>query len=258
MLVQFGRKIPLRDYALRHLTPAMLECTTDGEPVDPWVDGATVIVHAPKNITKSGKSYDAAYTAQDMAGIPDHEEGAARFLLELWFSAGGALEWFREQAPKGADTDVMFPINANKGAKGHGERVVRASIRMAAGGLTSEWRTVVMRHGPALGVNVRRLRQINGGLGIHSLRYLFGRYWAAIQAQLVYASEMLHHNDLDITIDRYVGRSNTTMSRDVMAVEEVRGAGRELVSNDPEGMAAVIAAQARQIALLHQQLAAKG
>jgi hypothetical protein len=69
---------------------------------------------------------------------------------------------------------------------------------------------------------------------------------------------MLHHNDLDITIDRYVGRSNTTMSRDVMAVEEVRGAGRELVSNDPEGMAAVIAAQARQIALLHQQLAAKG
>jgi hypothetical protein len=116
----------------------------------------------------------------------------------------------------------------------------------------------VVRHGRALGVDVDRLRQINGGLGIHSLRYLFGRYWAAIQGQLVYASEMLHHNDLDITLKRYVGPSSTTLSRDVMAVDEMRGAGQEFAPNDSEGMSAALAAKEREIALLRQQLAAKG
>jgi hypothetical protein len=258
VLVQFGRKVPLRDDALCHLSPAMLESTKDGEKVDPWVDGATVIVHVPGDFTKNGKPYDVAYVAHDMAGLPGHEEGAARFLLELWLSPGGALEWFQEQAPDGVDTDVLFPINANKGVKGHGERGARTSIRMAEGGLTSDWRTAVVRHGRALGVDVSRLRQINGGLGIHSLRYLFGRYWAAIRGQLVYASEMLHHNDLDITIKRYVGPSSTTLSRDVMAEDGVRRAGQEFAPNDSEGMSAALAAKEREIALLRQQLAAKG
>jgi hypothetical protein len=43
-----------------------------------------------------------------------------------------------------------------------------------------------------------------------------------------------------------------------MAVDGMRAAGQELVPNDPEVMSAVIAAQDREIAMLRQQLAAKG
>jgi hypothetical protein len=259
MLAQFTRKVPLRESALRNLSLSMFKATKGGKVVALWVEGAEVLVHVDKKFTKNGEDYDAAYISRDAAGQSGQEEGAARWLLELWFGAGGGREWFVEQAAKGIATDVVFPININKGTVGHGERPERTSLRMAEGGLSSDWRTMLEEHGDALGIDVEQLRSVQGGLGIHSVRYLFGRYWAAVRGQLVWASEMLHHSDLKVTISRYVGRSAGSVTYDVIA-EQATTLGSVTAAatqSAPDAMATLVITQAREIEMLRQQIASR-
>ncbi len=218
LLVQLTRKIPLREKALRNLTPSMLIATKNGQACNLWEDEAMVQVRVPGTYTKNGKPYEAAYVASDQVGVPAHEKGAARWLLELWFAPGGGRDRLLEMAPTTVkQLAYVFPAAANRGIDGHGKRKARTSLRMADGGLTADWKAALLRHHVTLGVDLLALEQVQGGCGIHSVRYLFGRYWAAVKGLLSYASDLLQHSNLEITKRRYCGPEGSGISHEVEA-----------------------------------------
>lgn len=215
-LAQFIRKVPLREDALRQLTPAMItvrDATSSGVHI--WDSGTVVLVQVPDEFTKNGEPYRVAYIAKTGAGQAGQEDGAARWLLELFLAPGGARDRFIEEVSDDVDASALFLVNPRRGAFGHGERHPRTSLAFADNALSNEWRTMVTTFAPELGIDLQALRTIHGGLGVHSARYLFGRYWAHERQMLEYASDMLHHGDLVITKMRYVGTDATSRSHDV-------------------------------------------
>jgi len=242
-LAQLVRKIPLRQKALRHLKVGMIAVPgTRDTAVRPWDVGTTVLVTVPGTFTKNGEPYRVAYVSKDGAGQPAQEEGAARWLLELYLAEGGGRDWFVAAAPAGTDTSAAFPLNARRGNNGHGVRRARTSLTFADEGLSSEWRVMVLQFASALGIDLDALRAIQGGLGLHSIRYLFGRYWAHVRQQLEFASDMLHHGDIKITKEKYVGTDPTAKSHDVMehappAVQTGGDAACQLVRLEEENAA---------------------
>ncbi len=108
---------------------------------------------------------------------------------------------------------------ANRGNVGHGERKARTSLRMADGELTADRKAALLRHHRTLGVDLLALEQVQGGCGIHSVRYLFGRYWAAVMGLLSYASDLLPHSSLEITKRRYSGLEGSGISHEVDAAK---------------------------------------
>jgi hypothetical protein len=90
-------------------------------------------------------------------------------------------------------------------------------LRYAREGLSVEWGRIVRKFAVALRVDLARLAKVHGGLGIHSVRSLYGRYWGHYQGMLSATADMLHHGDIDITKKRYIGNNPSEITLEVMA-----------------------------------------
>jgi hypothetical protein len=179
--------------------------------------GTAVMVTVPGAVTKNGSLYQVPYIASAVAGDAVHEAGAARELLELYFGPGGILDWLHREAEPGRASRHVFVPNARRGEKGHGRRTARAVLRYAREGLSVEWGRIVRKFAVALRVDLARLAKVHGGLGIHSVRSLYGRYWGHYQGMLSATADMLHHGDIDITKKRYIGNNPSEITLEVMA-----------------------------------------
>lgn len=216
-LTQFGRKLPLRERALRELRRSMIEARTrDGRAAQPWDPGAVVRVTVPGEFTKSGDPYVQAYVGLDQAGVPEHEADAARWLIELWLAPGGGLDLLIAGAPPSVardEQDYVLPADPARGQHGHGRRDPRTTMRFSEESLSADVQRIIRRHGRTLGIDLKALASIHGGETAHIFRYLAGRYWAHARKDIDYASDLLHHGDLVVTKRRYVGADRGTTSR---------------------------------------------
>lgn len=216
-LTQFVRKIPLRERALIALRSDMIVATdAEGRPARPWDPGTTVMVTVPGRVTKNTGKYQVPYVARAVAGDPAHEAGAARELMELYLGVGGALDWLDGGIAPARGVRHVFVPEPARGVRGHGRRRERKVLRYAREGLSAEWGRIVRRYAVALRVDLARLAAVHGGLGIHSVRALYGRFWGHYMGMLSAAADMLHHGDIEITKQRYIGNNPSEITLEVM------------------------------------------
>jgi hypothetical protein len=76
--------------------------------------------------------------------------------------------------------------------------------------ISNAFRSAVIAHARALCVDVRHLKRVYGALRIHTVRRLFGSYWAP--KRLIETSRLLHHRDPAFTAARYCAQDERTMS----------------------------------------------
>lgn len=211
VLVNFARLVPVRRKATTGLelgmwTNAGAE-SDDGLPPEPWQ--GEILLDFPRRLAKNKKAFRVNYIPARCVGDPLYEQGARRHLLYLYFSPGGAREILLTPADEtSADSPYVFPAEV--------ARAGRQDCRWDRTAMSTHFKETVLRHAAALNINVRRLRQLFGGLSFHAVRLLFGTYWANQgEHGLALAAMFLHHGNLQTTIDHYLGICPSTAAREV-------------------------------------------
>jgi hypothetical protein len=192
---------------------------------------------------KSGRDFQPSLIlakhvrTSEQAGSDAREAALCRPLLQLWFAAGGAREFCCTVAPAAASggntTPVvrelpwLFPdLLDEEGAAERPDARRRATARRrprpdARSGywerprLSAAFREAVSRHAPSLGLELSRLRGLRGARGFHTIRRLFGTFWAP--RNLVHTSRLLDHRNVAITAAIYTASDERVISLDASA-----------------------------------------
>jgi hypothetical protein len=166
-------------------------------------------------------------------GDPNREHHLRRDLFELWFMDGGGRDVCRTQVDARTgrrtlqDVPWLFPdavgdeygtARGRPPVRGHaakGRKVNAAPGRWRRTRLSAAFKRVVTRHAVSLSINLAVLQQIEGALGYHTVRRLFGSYWAP--RNLLVCSRLLDHTDIKLTADIYCGQDVRSMTLDLAA-----------------------------------------
>jgi len=203
----------------------------------------------PASVMKSKRPFKPALilpehvTAGEVVGSAAHEASIRRDLMQLWFMPGGGRDGCRtvRDPITGArvllDVDWVFPDSAcgphsRPASSGRSTTRITASsvaakgprptgkVRSHAGlwiraSLSAAFKRAVLRHARELFLDANRLRATRGATGFHTVRRLFGTYWAP--KHLVWTSRLLDHTSVEMTLRIYVAQDERTMSLNVGA-----------------------------------------
>jgi hypothetical protein len=196
-------------------------------------------INAPGRKMKSKRDFPGRLIQAEHVRTPEREgdlvreQRLRRDLIELWFMNGGGRDACRTQVDEltGARTlqDVtwLFPDSVGDDygtargrppVRGHGakgRKLNTAPGRWRRTRLSAAFERAVRRHAVALSINLTALGQINGALTYHTIRRLFGSYWAP--RNLLVCSRLLDHTDIKLTADIYCGQDVRSMTLDLAA-----------------------------------------
>jgi hypothetical protein len=185
LLLHLLRLMPLRSREVVQLTRAMFTARLAGRPAEIWTAGARVEVLVPAAVMKASRHREGILA--DTGDDATTESRFMRRLFELYLMPGGARDVL------GASGDWFFVSDT-----GGRLRPVSAS---------QVFQNEVLRYAAALAMDPDQLRRLYGACRVHAVRALVGRYFAHDLGNPFHAMVLLHHKDLKITVERYVGLS---------------------------------------------------
>ena len=241
VVLTIAQRVPLRGNTFSRLTVDMWQSSpVRGDPrrvVDPW-DGS-IRLDIPGSIMKSRRDFRPCIITPEnvrssaQMGSGDHETALCRPLLELWFAPGGAREFCCTVRPHGDSSPQIISVPwlfPDILQESHTDLAIRRGRRRQHPGkrrranalgrwdrmwLSRSFRDAVIRNANSLGLEPDRLRSVRGALGFHSIRRLFGTYWAP--TRLVYTSRLLDHRDIAFTAAVYTAQDESVISLDAAA-----------------------------------------
>lgn len=167
----------------------------------------------------------------ESGGDPERERRLRRDLFQMWFMGGGGRDICRTRVDHETGTaelqDVpwLFPdapgdeygtVRGRPPLRGHaakGRKTNSSPGRWTRHRLSDAFTRAVRRHAVALGVDLSALEGINGALAFHTVRRLFGSYWAP--KNLLVCSRLLDHTDIKLTADIYCAQDVRSMTLDL-------------------------------------------
>jgi len=262
MLVNLVRKVPLRARALSELRLDSWESTLDGQRAEVWtLRTSSMLRISGWAITTKGRDFIGPYIRPECVGDPDFEAFARRELLELFLRPHGARNFLltqwrtdevksqhgrsesRRVATAVVESPYLLPSSATFGNCGRGtprETRLLTGLRWQHASLSVHFESVVRAHTKQLKLNMVALNALHGAFRIHVERLLYGSHF--VPQNLSDASLMLHHANIMITSQLYVGRSAAQAKLESTAGE--RRGRREADGH-----------QAEMVATLHADLA---
>jgi hypothetical protein len=167
----------------------------------------------------------------EQQGDATRERRLRRDLLELWFMAGGGRDICRTRTDARTGDRVieevswLFPDSvgdddgqkrARPMSRGHaakGRRINAKPGQWRRTRLSAAFARAVRKHAGALQINLKALKVISGALGYHTVRRLFGSYWARVN--LLLCSRLLDHTNVKLTAEIYCGQDVRSMTLDL-------------------------------------------
>lgn len=227
------QRIPLRGRTCSELTLSAWQNTViSGNQLhsapQPW-EGA-IRLEVSGTFMKGRRAFNPAIILPCDVGSPRAERGLRRDVLRLWFCEDGARDHCRTALDPATgeyirhDVDWLFP-DLLREPKHRRPSVLRRRTavrpptldkRAPAFGqwkrtaISNAFRAAVICHARALCLDVRHLKRVQGALRIHTVRRLFGSYWAP--KRLIETSRLLDHRDPVFTAARYCAQDERTMS----------------------------------------------
>ena len=208
----------------------------------------------PGTAMKQKRPFSPALIHRALVGDEEAEASVRRPLLKAWFMDGGARDIVL--TPPGGSaalpSDYVFPRTP-----GRSSGKARRGGRWLPASMSAWFRRTVVRHATALRLDIRRLAELHGALGLHVVRLLFGTYWVG-EGMTEQASLMLSHGDVGFTVRLYSGRTEREAS---LHVGRKARAGSAANNEATRELQALVEATARQgqaaeerAAALEQQL----
>ena len=240
-----AQRVPLRGNTVALTTVDMWTSTPVGRRQQeaaaaqrlPRWEGALAL-DLPGHIMKSGRAFKPPlilpeHVSEDSSsGCSVRETGLRRDLWELWLMPGGGRDVCRtvrhpvtgvrelldvpwlfpdpvRAAVLASGTARLAPVVAKKGPKRNGSAAAADGL-WSRHALSAAFKRAVIRHARSLMIDVKRLRATRGATGFHTIRRLFGTWWAS--SHLVWCSRLLDHTSVETTLRIYVGIDERSMS----------------------------------------------
>lgn len=215
VLVNFLRKVPLRarTTSLLTLTDWQNLATRPGEfgrALREW-EGAIHLQIAPSKM-KNRRKFEPAYMQEEHVGDPHKEEMLCRPLLRAYFMDDGARDRLLEMGDGRKTSPYVFPACASKG-RGKDGQDREEGERWQPPSISAWFRNNVASRAEKLQLDLRRLEQQYGSLGLHVIRLLYGSYF--VKNDPVRTSLMLSHSSVDFTVKLYSGLTEKQSSMEV-------------------------------------------
>jgi hypothetical protein len=225
------QRIPLRGRTCSDLTlSAWQNSAVAGGPSIPQRWEGAIRLEVSGSLMKGRRAFKPALILPRDVGSPGAERGLRREVLCLWFCDGGARDHCRTALDPVTgrhvryDVDWLFPdlLRDPEPRRPSALRPRTAVKRVAAdraaadfgqwrrSAISDAFRAAVICHAQVLCVDVRHLKRLYGALRIHTVRRLFGSYWAP--RRLIETSRLLDHRDPVFTAARYCAQDERTMS----------------------------------------------
>lgn len=222
VLVNFLRKVPLRAKTTSLLTLTdwqNLATRPDefGRAREPW-EGAIHLQIPPRKM-KNRRKFEPAYMQEEHVGDPHKERMLRRPLLRAYFMDDGARDRLLETDDGHKKSPYVLPACASKG-RGKDGKDREKGERWQPASISAWFRNNVASRSQELQLDLRRLEQQYGSLGLHVIRLLYGSHF--VQDDPVRTSLMLSHSSVDFTVKLYSGLSEKQSSLEV-GPEEVEG-----------------------------------
>lgn len=234
VLVNVLRKVPLRAKTTSLLTledwhNLATRPEEFGRELKEW-EGA-IQLRIPGHKMKGRRKFEPAYIQEEHVGDPHHETMARRLILRAYFMDGGARDRLLETDEGRKTSPYVFPACAAKGRgkdgedREEGERWKQASI--------SAWfHRNVAKRAADLDLDLNRLDQQYGALGLHVIRLLYGSHF--VQTHPLQTSLMLSHQSMEFTVKLYSGLTEKQASLEVGPEEMDGQSDRRQARNEHE------------------------
>lgn len=229
-LLTLVHRIPLRPKNVSVLSlDDWIARRSDGRPGERW-EGA-VQIQVAGEVMKSGRVFEPHLITRDDIGDADVTASVRPDVWELWFMPnGGRDEMLR--LPNGCEelgiapgglhlAPWVFPAPARKGHT-RGETLLQRlrkknGVMYKRGSYARHLKALITRHADILGLDVAALAKIHGAMTGHIVRHLFGSHHCDTERWpdaigLMDASKMLAHANVQITQDRYIGKTEANIS----------------------------------------------
>lgn len=225
------QRIPLRGRTCSELAlSAWQNSAVAGGPSAPQRWEGAIRLEVSGTLMKGRRAFNPAMILPRDVGSPNAERGLRREVLRLWFCDGGARDHCRTALdpvtgrPVRHDVDWLFPDllrdpeprRPSALRRRTTARIAQPDERAADFGqwkrpaISNAFRAAVICHAQALCLDVGHLKRLHGALRIHTVRRLFGSYWAP--RRLIETSRLLDHRDPVFTAARYCAQDERTMS----------------------------------------------